>query len=124
MKQHLIVFDIDGTLIDSASLHGDYLEISLRNQGVTHIDTNWDAYEHHTDSFIIRENLHRNGMESGVESCMERVDQNLLDLYVERKSGIFPFPGLHKLFQKLRENSEFDYCFATGSLRKSAEFNS
>jgi len=122
MRRNLIVFDIDGTLIDSASIHGEFIEISMRNHGINDIDNNWHLYKHHTDSFIIQQNLFRNGIKTDTESYILKIDQNLMELYRERASGIQPFTGLLTLFQKLTDDSEFDYCFATGSLRKSAEF--
>ena len=54
MKNNCIVFDIDGTLTDSVSLHHEAFINALRQMGVQSMDTNWGNYKHHTDLFIAK----------------------------------------------------------------------
>lgn len=49
------VFDIDGTLLDSAATHQRAFTEALWAQGFSDVDTRWDGYRHHTDSWIFAE---------------------------------------------------------------------
>lgn len=53
---HLVLFDIDGTLVDSQAADGEiYLRALEEVFGFTHVSSNWSAYRHTTDSGILHE---------------------------------------------------------------------
>ncbi len=56
IKENLLVFDIDGTLLDSENVHQTGFVNALHAIGVESVDTNWESYTHLTDSYIAKEN--------------------------------------------------------------------
>mgnify|MGYP000669299615 CR=1 FL=1 len=50
----LVIFDIDGTLTDTVLLHQKAFTQSLTQLGVQEIDTNYNEYLHHTNSYIAK----------------------------------------------------------------------
>ena len=57
---NLIVFDIDDTLTKSEDQHQFAFVNTMKEFGISKINQNWKDYEHHTDSFILKENYENN----------------------------------------------------------------
>ena len=56
---HLVMFDIDGTLVDSAGFDSELYVEAVRSVLNVEIDSDWNAYEHVSDSGILEEVLGR-----------------------------------------------------------------
>ena len=121
-SKKLLIFDIDGTLIDSAAMHGEFIEFALKQTGVKMINNDWASYKHHTDSYIIEQNLLDNGLQSNEPEILQQIDTILLERYKANSHRIQPFRGLRELFEQIIQREDLDHCFATGALRKSAEY--
>ena len=52
--KRLAVFDIDGTLTDSVSIHHNAFNKSLIQFGFDNYNSNFNTYKHHTDSYIFK----------------------------------------------------------------------
>ena len=118
----LIVFDIDGTLTDTAGLHGKFIAQCLLDSGVSNFNSDWNSYAHHTDSHILR---HIYEIQNGRAFSKETIRS--YDLLLERRYRelhkhvpISQITGATDLLTALAQ-SEIPFCFATGGLRKSAE---
>jgi phosphoglycolate phosphatase-like HAD superfamily hydrolase len=119
-KKSLIVFDIDGTLTDSVAIHQKAFKAALRDMGVQDYDANFKTYKHHTDSYIagkIYENYHHQKFTASkieaFENClMERISNSTVNEIL----------GAKALIDRLKSQSEFEICYATGSLLKPAQF--
>ncbi len=60
---HLVVFDVDGTLVESEDFDGVLYAQAIRNTLKIDVDEDWSGYRHQTDSGILNEVLDRNGVE-------------------------------------------------------------
>ena len=54
---HLVMFDIDGTLVDSAGFEGDFYAEAVESVLNVRVNRNWDVYEHVSDSGILEQVL-------------------------------------------------------------------
>jgi phosphoglycolate phosphatase-like HAD superfamily hydrolase len=113
-KENLLVFDIDGTLLDSENIHQTGFVNALQAIGVAHVNTDWESYEHLTDSFIAKVNYER---------AMNRAfsKQLLLDFEAEflkeiNDAKVTEILGANTFLQEIITHTNYAVCFATGSM--------
>lgn len=117
-KEHLIVFDIDGTLTDSVKPHQSSFTQALYQMGVPELTRNFSAFRHHTDSFIAKEIYESEMKNDFTPELLSEFENHLM-----KNIQAFPIPeikGAGKLIHHLHQNTPFALCFATGSLLKPA----
>ncbi len=117
MSRTCIVFDIDGTLIDSNDFNSRLYGAAIRHvlgNGIF-IRPGWIDYTHVTDSGILRELCADNRIE--LPSCEEQVRVRFGDLVSEylRSSGACePIRGAAALLARLCSDPDFQVGIATG----------
>jgi len=118
--KNLIVFDIDGTLTDSVTQHIDAFKETLIEMGVSVINADFKTFKHHTDSFISKAIFESNQNKEFSKVEFDLFEKGLTD----KLSGqnINEIAGAKSLIDKLKINTDYGFCFATGSLRKAAEY--
>jgi len=121
-KNKLAIFDIDGTLTDSVSVHQTAFVFAFEEMGLADFDTNWGGYKHHTDSYIFDSifqlQFHRSTTKEDVE-----VFENALEKYIAIGAATNPITEIREaryFLNALTHHSDFDIVFATGSLMKPA----
>lgn len=119
-KSSLIIFDIDDTLTKTAGAHQSIFIKSLQALGVKSIDTDFGAYTHHTDSYISKVIFEKDQKIEFDEKYQERFEKNLTEGVYNLK--IKEIEGARQFVQNLEGQSEFAVCYATGSLRRAAEY--
>ncbi|WP_062057105.1 HAD family hydrolase [Aquimarina longa] len=118
MKNTLFIFDIDGTLTDSVPMYLMSVTRSLSAMGISDIDTDYNNYKHHSDSYALRYNYELNFKETPPDRLLEDFETDL----VHQMSVFNPvkeIEGAASLLQELR-NRSIPFCFATGALPKPA----
>ena len=123
---HLVMFDIDGTLVDSRGFDEDLFARAITSELGVHVDETWQSYQQCTDSGVLEEVLAQNDMpiserlqaSERVKRCFIRLVQNHIAMQPE---GLAPIPGAPALIRKLRSSSEVVIAFATGGWRETAE---
>jgi len=115
----LFIFDIDGTLTDSVALYHQVIIDTLKELGIEKIDTNFNAYLHHTDSYALKLNFEQNFNENFEDSLLDKFD-DLLEKQFLKHPPISEINGAKNAIDSLRMASQF-FCFATGSLPKPAQ---
>ena len=118
-KRNLIVFDIDGTLTNSVSIHQKAFTKALGQIGVDKIDSNYKTYKHHTDSYIAKVIYEKNRNKIFVAQIISKFE-TLLTKNIAEDLGISEIKGAKKLLETIEKNSDYGICFATGSLLKPA----
>ncbi|PCJ82035.1 MAG: haloacid dehalogenase [Bacteroidetes bacterium] len=118
-KKSLIVFDIDGTLTDSVKEHQKAFREALFDIGISEINSEFNSFKHHTDSFIVKE-IYEHNQKSTFSTEMKKHFESCFF----KRIKVIPFNeirGAKKLIEKLQKETGLAICYATGSLRKPAE---
>ncbi|WP_378180721.1 HAD family hydrolase [Aquimarina sp. SS2-1] len=118
MKDTLYIFDIDGTLTDSVSMYLLSVTKAMINLGIKDIDTDYNNYKHHTDSYALRYNYERNFEQPFSADLLKDFEEELVK-EMHHFDPVKEIPGAKSLIQLFRDNS-VPFCFATGALPKPA----
>ena len=118
-----IIFDIDGTLVDSYKIDANlYRDILTDILGDVQIHDKWYKYEHVTDIGILEEICFMNNI-SNVHEVVSRIKQ----LFGERLQKYItihpckPIPGAVDFFNALKKSSDYQIGIATGGWRHTAQ---
>lgn len=117
-----IMFDIDGTLIQSYELDSQCYVASVKSVlGITP-DDDWGAYEHTTDSGILKEIISNLPQPLSYTSTEENVKQVFLSNLkaATNKQPIIPIDGAITFFNELKGREDFSISIATGGWKESA----
>ncbi len=121
---HAILFDIDGTLLESDAVDGRLFEDAIRAVlGDIRLRTDWNDYVHVTDSGLLREILGDNGMAYTV-ALEERVRSKfvaLIDSHIQSHGPFREVPGARRFVEALSASATHAVAFATGGWGATAE---
>jgi len=119
-KTKLLIFDIDGTLIDSVSGYHEVIIKAMTDLGIENIDTDFNALKHHTDSYALKYN-YENFFNKELSVSLLDQFESLIVKYLQQQPKIIAIEGVANVLNQLK-NSEYAIAFATGSLPESAIF--
>ena len=115
---HLVMFDIDGTLVDSAGFDGELYAAAVRSVLNVEVDRNWDAYEHVSDRGILEQLLRDARFDGERAELAARVQQRFVTLvgdYIERQpAAVREIPGARVLVERLLSMPHVRVAVATG----------
>jgi len=117
----LVIFDIDGTLVDSTAVHHAVLTTALRGIGLDPQSKPWSAFRHYTDSGVLDE-LYRDARGVGATAAeLARLDTTMYGEFAAATSGrpVAEIAGARRLLKELDE-ARVLFGFATGSMRGAA----
>ena len=121
---NLVVFDLDGTLVESESFEGELYAQAVRTELGIAIDTDWSCYRHATDSGILDEVLDRsksNADRSMAHAAVMQAFTELVADHVAAHDGLLPeIPGASNFVNMLIEHPAVQVAVATGGWRKTA----
>jgi len=123
MHKKLIVFDIDGTLLQSITTHQLALAQAMAASSLTHRDPEWSHYANHTDSGVFYEAYELSfgrqpceaecrEFEALFQVCYDGLSEGQVDTEI---------PGAVALLRQLEASGEWLIAYATGSYRGPAE---
>ncbi|MBX9449417.1 MAG: HAD hydrolase-like protein [Taibaiella sp.] len=115
--KNLLIFDIDGTLTESVSVHQKTFKAALIKMGFANFNDNWSSYQHHTDSFIFKTIFEKETGQVISIADIEAFEQCLTKLLEDdtAQNPITEIQGASAFFHTLCYD-HFDIAFATGSL--------
>lgn len=122
---HAVIFDIDGTLLESAAVDDALYRDAVRQVlGDVQLRASIHAYDYVTDAGIFAQILKDNAIQAEKDAQVKIKDHfvNALRCHVERNGPFAQIPGASDLLQSLRESTSHAVAIATGGWRESAEF--
>lgn len=118
-----MIFDIDGTLIDSCAADGDlYISAVRQVLGIDAIDPDWSGYRHVSDQGILRELMEIHGIvpEAAVFDACRRAFVALLRQHIDAHGPFREIPGAVACISRLLASDRHYVAYATGAWRESA----
>jgi phosphoglycolate phosphatase-like HAD superfamily hydrolase len=118
---HHVMFDIDGTLIESYDFDSECFIEAVKEVTGYDIDTDWGRYKHVTDTGILREFFEENSFDN--ENI---VTENIKSVFLEKIQGrlerqsISEISGASNFIEKLKTLDNVIISFATGGWYESA----
>src|SRR5688572_18514423 len=121
---HLVMFDIDGTLVDSAGFDSALYVEAVRSILNIEIDRDWNTYEHVSDSGILEEVARRARLDGELEELTAHVQQHFVGLvsnHLQRLPGtVREIAGAKRLVERLLEVPNVRVGVATGGWQPTA----
>jgi phosphoglycolate phosphatase-like HAD superfamily hydrolase len=119
-KNKLIIFDIDGTLIDSVYNYHEVIIKAMNALGISSIDSNFNALKHHTDSYALKYNYENFFNKELPLSLLNDFELKIVE-YLKLDTKTIAIKGAAEVLSQLCMRG-YAIAFATGSLQKSAVF--
>jgi len=124
---HLVMFDLDGTLIKSNTLDTHCLTGAIeRCMGIKDIDSDWTKYNYVTDAGIVSEIVERQLNRPVTDKELSYICKNLLELLQSEAhtdhEKFAPIPGAIETLCILKTIDDCGLAIATGCWKKSALF--
>lgn len=121
---NLVVFDLDGTLVEAESFEGELYARAVRIELGIAVDTDWSCYRHVTDSGILDEVLDRlksSADRSMAQAAVKQAFTKLVADHVAAHDGLLPeIPGASNFVNTLIEHPGVQVAVATGGWRETA----
>ena len=122
---HLVMFDIDGTLVDSNGFDGELYAQAVRRVLGVEVDRTWQSYRHVTDSGILEEVLEHYEGGGDVSGLAAEVKTRFIELVreylVDESNKLEPVPGACQLIDQLQSSPGVTVAIATGGWKETAE---
>lgn len=121
---HVVMFDIDGTLVDSAGFDGELYAAAVREVTGVQLDQRWGRYEHVSDSGILEQVLRETRFNDDRAALAARVQQHFVGLvrrYLEAQpTTVREIPGAKRLVERLHGRPDVRVAIATGGWEPTA----
>ncbi len=125
VASHLVVFDIDGTLVDSYGFDAELYADAIRRILGIDIDTDWSRYTNATDSGILDQIIEETGVEEDRETIQKRVQVELTRLtesYIKQNANaVREIPGASAFIEHLDQIEDVAIAIATGGWESRAK---
>ncbi|MBW1294103.1 HAD family hydrolase [Aquimarina litoralis] len=118
MSDTLYIFDIDGTLTDSVPMYLMSVTKAMQALNIIDIDTDYNNYKHHTDSYALRYNYERNFDKSVPVDLLDEFEHHLI-VAMNEFDPVKEIKGAKNLINHFKDH-QIPFCFATGALPKPA----
>jgi phosphoglycolate phosphatase-like HAD superfamily hydrolase len=121
---HIVMFDVDGTLVDSAGFDGALFASAVRSVLDADVDETWQSYRNVTDSGVLEEILEQQPFARPIEELRRAVKQRFVELvrdHVEsRASAVREIRGARSFVESLRAQPGIRVAIATGGWAETA----
>ncbi len=117
-----VMFDIDGTLVQSYGFDADCFTKAIKEVLDIKIDDNWSSYEHVTDNGILNEVIQTNGLDSKKVEIQREVKSSFIRRLREhlKIEPAHEVPGAASFLARLQALNNVSISIATGGWYESA----
>lgn len=127
IMRNLVIFDIDGTLIDSMALDTLCFIRAFKDEfRIAYVDDRWENYNTTTDAGIFeeiyRKEFNRKPDGHDTRRMIRRFVSYMENHLKEKNETIRPIPGACEILDAVNRNREWCAALATGAWRESARF--
>jgi beta-phosphoglucomutase-like phosphatase (HAD superfamily) len=122
-KTKLALFDIDGTLTESISVHQDALKDTLRDFDLFNYNEDFSSYKHHTDLYIVNEIFKNQNSRDMTDGEINLFEEKLLKRIIHLLNGK-NFKQINKAIDfvhYVHESTDYAIAYATGSFKTPAK---
>lgn len=120
---HAVIFDVDGTLLDSSAVDEEmYMQAVKQVLGNVKFRSDLIDYDHVTDTGILLQVFEDNNVLAS-DQVVARVKAKfftLIEDFVATKGPFHEMPGARSLLERLRSSDSHDIAIATGGWQRSA----
>lgn len=122
----LLMFDIDGTLIDSMKIEEILFKDAIQKAlEINEIDTNWNNYSHATDHCILKElvkiNFNKTISKNEIDSFINLFRKNIEFFIKNNPDELLEINGAKNFFEEIKTYSDFKVSIATGGYGEIAQ---
>tara|TARA_B110000114_G_scaffold55173_1_gene58738 strand:+ start:3237 stop:3875 length:639 start_codon:yes stop_codon:yes gene_type:complete len=120
---HLVMFDIDGTLVDTSLFEDDCFTQAVTSWIDLEIDRDWTSFSHVSDTGIINELIAQVGTDSDRKLTFQRIRTEFtgrVRAYLSTNS-ISEIAGASQLIAHLKRRKDVVLAIATGGWRETSE---
>ena len=119
---HAVIFDIDGTLLESAAVDDDlYRQAVLDVLGDVVLRPSLHDYDFVSDSGILTQVFEDNGITKGPRDDVRAAFVRLIQQHIDTNGPFRQLPGAAAILEYLRASEEHALAIATGGWRATAE---
>ncbi len=119
--KHLVIFDIDGTLVDSNKADADAFCQALQEVfSIQHVDADWYTYKHSTDAGIFEEIIEKHYQRKPTVYDIDQMKQMFVDRL--QKQTFESIPGAKQIDNILQSSKAHYVAIATGGWQMSAAY--
>ena len=120
----MVVFDIDGTLVDSEQFDACLFVKAVRNVLGIEVDNDWSKFGHVTDSGILSEIIDNANLKGNRSLACAQVKEKFVGMvadHIDSCGGVLPeVAGAKAFVDILKSHPEASVALATGSWKESA----
>ncbi len=121
---HLVVLDLDGTLVDSVEFDARLYAQAVRTVLGTEIDDDWSGYRHGTDSGILEEIIDNAKVKTDrflVHTEVKEAFMRMVADYIDDRGGLLrEISGARAFVEQLKSHPQASVAFATGGWKETA----
>jgi FMN phosphatase YigB (HAD superfamily) len=117
------MFDIDGTLVNTASFEDECYLNAINEVIPQKINTDWSSYQNATDSGILDEIITKNNLDKNRAEIHQEVKRLFVTFIGEQllKTQALEIPGANAFIQLLKERDDVRLAIATGGWEETAK---
>ncbi|MCP4023361.1 MAG: HAD hydrolase-like protein [Desulfobacteraceae bacterium] len=120
---HLVMFDIDGTLIDSSGFEDECYISAVESILKIQVDADWSKYINTTDSGILNEIIDQNALADDRDTIHRKIKSvfiNNVTSYLNQTKAR-EIPGAARFIQRLKGREDVVLAIATGGWEETAK---
>lgn len=117
----LILFDIDGTLVDSMKIEDEFYPKAVSGTlGIQNLNTNWESYPNSSDPGIVRTAIQQKFNREPTQKDFDACEECFCGYVQQNKNEYKPIAGAIEFLQHLKQDASITIALVTAAWRNIA----